>query len=94
MHIVAGAAEGAAAPGRPGAARISRTSSAAAGTACGEREEGEITRGEASRHILILPPSRTPRAPGSEPTRGLAIRGSLTFLGWGEGMGQPGPSKR
>lgn len=89
MHIVAGAAEGAAAPGRPGAARISRTSSAAAGTACSEREEGE-----ASRHILILPPSRTTRAPGSEPTRGLAIRGSLTFLGWGEGMRQPGPGKR
>lgn len=82
---------GAAAPEQPGAARISRAFPAAAGTACSEggrrRGEGEITRGAASRHILTLSLSRTHRAPVTERPRGLAFRGSRTFLGWGGGDG-------
>lgn len=70
-----------------GQTRISRAFPAAAGTASSEKEEREITRRAASRHILILSRSRARRAPVTERPRGLAFRGSRTFLGWGGGNG-------
>lgn len=48
---------------RPGETRTSRAFPAAAGTACSEKKEREITRGAASRHILILTRFSTRRAP-------------------------------